>query len=71
MFDEKSDNILTIQLHKKVVDNYQPGREIPCIPFRVKLRDVENPRPLRAKVYLDGVEQEQYITVTRNPAPGL
>ena len=56
------------------MDNYEPKREIPYFAFVVTLKDVENPKPLRAKVHLDGVEKEQYITVTRNPdtpAPGL
>ena len=57
-----------LQLKKEVVDNYKPGREIPCFAFVVKLKDVDSPRPLRAKVHIDGVDQEeQYITVTRNP----
>ena len=60
-------------MKKEAVDNYKPGREIPHFAFGVNLKDVENPRPLRAKVYLDGVEEEQYITIRRNPetpAPG-
>ena len=56
-----------LQLQKEVVDNYRPGREIPYFPFRVKLKDVENPRPMWAKVHLDGVEKEEYIIVSRNP----
>ena len=51
-----------------------PGEEIPYFAFGIKLKDVENPRPLRAKVHFDGLDQEWYITVTRNPdksAPGL
>ena len=56
------------------MDNYRPGREIPHFAFRVKLKDVENPRPLWAEVHIDGVEKEQYITVARDPdtpTPGL
>ena len=50
------------------MDDYKPEREIPCFAFVVKLKDVDSPRPLRAKVHIDGVDQEeQYITVTRNP----
>ena len=63
-----------LQLEKTVVDNYKPGGEIPYFAFGIKLKDVENPRPLRVKVQFDGVEQERYITVARNPdksAPGL
>ena len=56
------------------MDNYKPGREIPYFLFRVKLKEVENPRPLRAEVDFDGLEKEQFITVTRDPettAPGV
>ena len=63
-----------LQLQKEFVDNYKPGREIPNFPFRVKLIDVENPRPLWAEVNLDGVEKERYLIVARDPdkpTPGL
>ena len=64
-----------LQLKKEVVDDYEPGREIPHFAFGVNLKDANNPRPLRARVHFDGVDQEEpYITIRRNPdipAPGL
>ena len=52
---------------KETIDNYEQGKEIPYFALSMKLKDGATPRPLRKKIYFDGVGKPVYITIARNP----
>ena len=59
------------QMQKKILDNYRPGKEIPYFALGMKLKDGATSTPLRAQIHFDGLEQPNFLTITRDPeSPG-
>ena len=49
------------------MDSYLPGGGIRYFAIEVKLRDARNCKQLRREIYFGGVEDEPFITITRDP----